>query len=673
MSNQRKESRCVAGPGITSATLLVLAGACGDGGAVVDDEDGGSSSTTMSASSGDSQGSSSTGESPTFCAGATELRYDPLAGGIDAFPDDVLTESSDTPTGRRIRALHEGLPDDEPLAGFPSLFTGLASLDGFGNTAPMFVRVRGAIDRASLPAAGDEIDPTRASVLLVDLDADTPAFVAFDWRIVARDDGSETTLFVDPLVPLRSGGHYGLAVTRAVHDARGDCIAPSPTMQALLSGAPDDDRLAGAAETTAALVEVLREAGVIADPTELSAAIGFTTQTTIRQSNAIAEAIATSMPSPIAPAEACLAYAYQDFVLCEGSIRMVDFTDEHGIIAGTEPTRIYELPLVALLPLQGPGPYPTVVFGHGLTGDRYQGLEAAMLLAQDGYAVVAIDAPKHGDHPDASTFYETFDLLGLTNDAADPFSPLDARDNFRQATFDKLQLVHALEAGVDIDGDGDVDFMPDRLHYIGSSLGAVMAPHFLAYAPSVHAAVLVVGGAGLTDIVTSQEFAPLVAIVTKDFAADERARFLAISQAALDGGDPMLFAPAVLRARIDGFAGDRGGPQVLAQMAVGDTIVPNSSTARLARGLGLAIAGAEPVAMRGLEVLADFPVRANVAADQTAALVQFTDVVGSDGPEAASHYGVQTDPAARAQMRRFVLTSEGAGGAEVIDPALAGD
>ena len=44
-------------------------------------------------------------------------------------------------------------------------------------------------------------------------------------------------------------------------------------------------------------------------------------------------------------------------------------------------------------------------------------------------------------------------------------------DNWRQSTYDKLQLIQTLVDAPDIDGDGTLEFDTDRMAYWGVSLG----------------------------------------------------------------------------------------------------------------------------------------------------------------------------------------------------------
>ena len=640
----------------------VLVVACHDSTVEIGDTET-STSKSPTGETGVIEDDSTTGSPIVFCEGEVRVRYDADDSEVDAFPDDRLTEDAPTATGLRVRLLQPNAPYDH----FPGLFDGLAMLDGFGITAPAFLRIDGEIDVETLPAAGSETDPATSSLLLADLDAPGPAFVPFEWR-VEPEPGGATTLLVEPLRPLQPGHRYGLALTVEAKDPQGGCIAPSEVMQDLLAGTADEPSLMRLRERHVDLLERLVAAGAVEGPGDLAAAVVFTTQTTLHESTAIASTIKHANPPPLQPGSCGF---HGNCRRCEVTLTMADFRDDKGVLAADlEPQAFYSLPVSVFYPVSGSVPYPTIVYGHGLDGSRHFASSVATRVCAEGYAVVAIDAPKHGEHPDGAIVQSALDLMGISDDPDDPFVAVRARDNFRQATYDKLQLLRRIESGFDVDGDGQPDLDFGRLHYVGESLGAVMAPPFLAYAPQVRSATLVVGGVRLTSIISDpSELAGIVVLVTAGMHRSERVRFLAMTQAAIDRGDPEVFAQYVTGARLEGF--DTGYPHVLMQMVADDTIVPNASTAHLARALATPIAGPEHVPMRDVVVESDLPLQGNLPSGHTAAVFQFTHVTPPGAPnhsEEATHTNVQSDLYAREQRMTFLLTSENPEGALVIDP-----
>ena len=393
----------------------------------------------------------------------------------------------------------------------------------------------------------------------------------------------------------------------------------------------------------------------------------FTTQTIWQESVAVAADVATRNLAWSAR-EGCVDDPGEGWRECAASFRAGDYRRD-GVVAGAEPVVHYDLAVHAWLPREGTGPWPLVVFGHGLTGERRNGRYLARVLAPAGFAVIALDAPWHGEHGAGAGGGEIDTLLRFFGIDLGTMSlqPLPLRDHWRQATYDKLQLLRLIAADADVDGDGEADVDPSAVAYFGESLGGVMGPELLALTDAVGAAVLAVPGGRVSSIIQyGEEFQLIVNVMRPPGVGDgDVARYFALLQLSIDRGDAANYAPYVLRDRLPG-AGTRV-PHLLHQMVIGDQYIPNVSNRVLARALGLPTA--EPVLQdvgNGVSAGA-LPLRGNLPGGTTAATVQFDTVVRDAGgePETARHTIFAESHTALEQARHFFVTWRDTGVAEI--------
>ncbi|MCC6805864.1 MAG: hypothetical protein IT381_00455 [Deltaproteobacteria bacterium] len=580
------------------------------------------------------------------CDGKTAWLYAPESKELNAFPDDFWSE--DTPAGLRLAIR----PDDNvrlPRAAvsFRQAFVDLNTLDGFGVTAGMELMFSGPLDPASLPAP-DATPSWSDSVLLFALDAPGDP-IAVDLKLV--DDPGDQVMIVSPRAPLSPRTRYGLAVTRAVLAADGGCVRQSNTLRQLLAGRGATPALQRLHARYSAL---LARSGF--HPVDLSAAIVFTTASTVDDSVVIADFIGHA-PPPIAKGTCAAPASGEAFRRCEATYVADDFRVDHRAIDPADPLghrTPYTVPVSVYLPASGAAPYPTILFGHGLSGTRKNADILARVVAPEGYAVVAIDAVMHGEHPThrSTGVFTLLDFFALNPSGEDKLDGLQLRDNWRQATFDKLQLIEALRAGFDVDGDGGSDFDGNRLSYYGISLGGIMGAELLALSPHLEAAVLNVPGARVSNIIQDGAMFAVVIQAFRGTASDgEVARFFPVLQTLLDRGDSGAYARHVVSERLP-IAAART-PRVLMQMVIDDEVVPNTSNRFFARGLGLPQVGAVLQAMPPLAI-DSLPIAGG-------GVYQFDVVCEGACPGRtvkASHGNTAANPVAVRQAVHFMKTGE---------------
>jgi hypothetical protein len=181
------------------------------------------------------------------------------------------------------------------------------------------------------------------------------------------------------------------------------------------------------------------------------------------------------------------------------------------------------------------GGWPVAIFGHGFT-DSENGAPwtVASSLANAGIATIAINVVGHGfgagstytvtPTPGATPVTFTAGGRGFDQDGngtidstegvnAAGGSIVSNRDGLRQTVFDLVELVHMLQSGVDVDGNGSPDLSTSRIYYTGQSFGGIYGVELLGLEPTIRAGVPNVAGGPIVEIARlSPSFRPLVGI-----------------------------------------------------------------------------------------------------------------------------------------------------------------
>jgi hypothetical protein len=163
--------------------------------------------------------------------------------------------------------------------------------------------------------------------------------------------------------------------------------------------------------------------------------------------------------------------------------------------------------------------WPVAIFGHGVAGNKNAAFTVAAKLAAHGIATIGINAVGHGGPAQrtltvttstgSSTTFSaggrSFDQNGDgTIEADEGFttkspSIVFVTDGIRQTVADHVQLVRAIQAGIDADGDGIRDLDSARIYYVGNSLGGNFGTILLAIEPSIPAGVFRSAGSPVSE------------------------------------------------------------------------------------------------------------------------------------------------------------------------------
>ncbi|MEM7674545.1 MAG: hypothetical protein AAF449_00930, partial [Myxococcota bacterium] len=287
-----------------------------------------------------------------------------------------------------------------------------------------------------------------------------------------------------------------------------------------------------------------------------------------------------------------------------------------------------DVPVWLVTPSTPPGEdgYPVVIFQHGLGRSKDDGFQMVNTLAAAGWATVMLDLPIHGDRASDLTTNTQTPIGFVEIPCETPINPDDVmcdpqtgmctggcdgvqdssgtgflsantsanRDNLRQATLDHLALSRAIQQA-SADGGAWSQLNPDRVAYVGQSLGGITGANSLAFFDdSVRTAVLNVAGGDLIQILlTSIVAVPLRAQLnalgfcdyiqagnpasgcqlTPDFV-----NFVALADWTQQASDPIYTAPAV--------GENFGFENILMQVAIPDPVVPNPLSEALATRYG---------------------------------------------------------------------------------------
>jgi pimeloyl-ACP methyl ester carboxylesterase len=479
-------------------------------------------------------------------------------------------------------------------------------------------------------------------------------------------DPTTSTLYGKPDGNLDQHRQYAIVVTDVIRDLAGDPVQAHPGYTACLQGQPYVNPYVSNAYC-AGLSQAVNSVAARLAPANIVAASVFTTMnvTTWMEQAYTQLPHVIPPPEPLQPATLIQYSNIASLVLHEqvavnpaqfvdvplpitnplirgigaigfGSFASPNFLNDQQVIpwtptaqAVTLPTSVNEIYFHVFLPsaAEPPNGYPVVIFGHGFGDSQWGGPTAvAPVLAQAGFATIAINAVGHGFGPQSQVIFTdgsgnvtTLTAGGrgvdLNGDgqigsyegclAMDP-SQVALRDCLRQTALDLAELVRTIRNGIDVTGGGKPDLDATRIYYVGESLGSMYGTIFSAIEPAVRASVLNVGGGTVEDIVRwSESYHSLAAGLLAahipsllnegtDFndnyvfpyqpvKVNEVPGAIAIQNAfelyewLESPGDPVYYAPHLADSMLPGIPYKR----ILFQSARADLTMPNMATTRL--------------------------------------------------------------------------------------------
>lgn len=504
-------------------------------------------------------------------------------------------------------------------------------LDGFSTTAALSISFSAPVDRTTV---------TEQSVRIVKVDGAVD-FTDFDRAVSA--DGLK--LVLQPKTPLLPATKY-VVLLAGVRDTQGALVAPTPLSSVLALAQPlvtaeGTSTLSVFCADTAKRLEPLRQsvASVVeashVSRTSLNGAWTFTTQDLLKRTQELWSApYVQDVPLTLTNVKKENNLGIVPYFTVSGRLSTYDRLDPVTRAFrenGTGTAREIEFVLTVPKSASAGTPVRTVVFGHGLNTERRLGLLLADKLARAGFALLAIDLPYHGErtaclqdnHCSSGAtcaadgkclkggmvvdYARTLAVPGIPGEGfptstgaafIDVENLAGTRDHFRQAIIDLSATTRSVKLADWKTATGGISLDGADLRYAGISLGGIMGGLVSGIDPSYRAMLLNVGGAGLVELMRdSQTFGSTLknGLAAKGIVegTPEYDSFLNAAKWMFDEIDPINLAPYA-RTRPLAYV-DPATKQALTarakalrlQMAIGDSVVPNSATRRLLKATGV--------------------------------------------------------------------------------------
>ncbi|MEE2759589.1 MAG: hypothetical protein VYA86_06400, partial [Candidatus Thermoplasmatota archaeon] len=246
---------------------------------------------------------------------------------------------------------------------------------------------------------------------------------------------------------------------------------------------------------------------------------------------------------------------------------------------------------------------PLVVFGHGFLGDGRGAVSDWAIGWMDEYEVAMVATDISGwSGSDLDTVFEGLGNPEYFEHQSDRLQQMLVNQMALARTFkgvcsDKLELYHN---DVNLVNSSDV-------HYMGYSLGGIYGASITAFSPDIDRAALWVGGSGFSTFIERStnyaRFSDGFKLPTAYPERNDRALLIAVCQQMWDATD----AETWLRFAQNGY-GDQIQPfNVLSTISVNDAQVPELSSDRSARAVGMPVLNGSMHIPYGVEI-ADGPI-----------------------------------------------------------------
>ena len=553
--------------------------------------------------------------SPLRTAGACMLPW-PNAIYLEADPK--------TKTGLRVALTSDVLPKKAgTIAIDPARMNGA---DGFSPAGPALMYFSERLDVASLVSPADPAKSLAPDAATAIVDMESGALVGHfsELDMTVRADDRQA-LMIRPLKRLLPGHRYAVAITTSLKTIDGKVPAAPPQFAAIADGhAPADAMSQKQAARMPDILAAVAKAGIARS--KLLVAWDFMTGSdeylqshlVSMRDQAFADVGADGgaytitkveeNPGPDVARRITGTFTVPQFISpADPTVAKAEISlDESG-----KPKMVghYEAPFTIIIP---PGAaqkaLPLVLFGHGLLGTAdgalHAGAVTALFASTKNYVLFATDwiGLSARENPLGNP------TNGAIGEALTDMNHMPwVTDRLQQSLVNAMVLVRTMRGKISKDpkmtiGTQAVADTQKPVTYWGISNGGIMGGAFMGYDPDITRGVLgVAGGFWSTMFQRSSQwpqFELLIAGAYSDYV--DQQLVLALAQMYFDFADPATVAPYLVGAPLSGVP----KKQIIVQMSVGDSQVPNLATQAMVRTEGIPLVGTSTIPLYGIDTVA---------------------------------------------------------------------
>lgn len=579
-----------------------------------------------------------------------------------------VTADSSTATGFRLDIPREAMPvNREDIVFEPEFFN---RWDGFSAIGPMLAIFPTGVSVDGLPTHQnpDESLAPGSPIVLVNMETGerAPFFAEIDQNV---QDTLKAALVIRPLARLTPSSRYAVGIRNTVKDAAGAPLVPSPGFEALRDGdSLSHPRFESLAAGAPAMFAALASAGV--DKSELVLAWDFVTasdefiRTDLRTMRTAALAAIGERGANLSFTATEKPNTPKTFKRYTGKFTSPNFLTDGEADASVMRRDAAHRPVMeglrqanfaAVVPqcvTTRPLPIPVVVFGHGLFGsaDGYLDDDFVADLAQEHCFVIVAG-----------------DFIGLT-DRQLPFAPYvvadfnlgpQIADKLAQSIIDFIALESAahgpMATSPQFQFNGAPIIDPNKVYYVGGSLGGIMGNTIMAYDPNLVRGVLAVPGGNWSMLLERSAAWPVLLTIHQGAYRNPEVHQLNLALAfgmGLESVDPMTTAAHVLKDPLFG----NPVKNILIWYALGDSLVTNISTEMIAREMGIPLLGPTVKTPWNMTPVTGPQANGLVVYDEKRTPVPYT----TNQPQAdnGTHSGINSKPAPLRQVAAFLLDQQ---------------